>query len=88
MVPGETAAQAGRQRVRLRQVLAVGLDRHLRRRGHRAVQIRIAASSDAFVLTRLGYRDVAIYAASLEEWTANPDNPMDILLDEFGKQDE
>jgi thiosulfate/3-mercaptopyruvate sulfurtransferase len=48
----------------------------------------IAASSDAFVLTRLGYRDVAIYAASLEEWTANPDNPMDILLDEFGKQDE
>ena len=38
----------------------------------------IAASSDAFVLTRLGFKDVAVYAASLEEWTANPDNPMDV----------
>lgn len=43
----------------------------------------IAASADAFVLTRLGFKDVAIYAASLEEWTANPDNPMDIELDDF-----
>ena len=38
----------------------------------------IAASADAFALTRLGFQDVAIYAASLEEWTANPDNPMDV----------
>ena len=41
----------------------------------------IAAASDAFVLTRLGFTDVAIYAASLEEWTANPDNPMEVDLE-------
>jgi 3-mercaptopyruvate sulfurtransferase SseA len=34
------------------------------------------------VLTRPGFTDVAIYAASLEEWTANPDNPMDVDLDD------
>lgn len=44
----------------------------------------IAASADAFVLTRLGFEDVAIYAASLEEWTANPQNPMQIDLENFG----
>ena len=43
----------------------------------------IAAAADAFVLTRLGFTDVAIYAASLEEWTANPDNPMEIDLEEI-----
>jgi thiosulfate/3-mercaptopyruvate sulfurtransferase len=43
----------------------------------------IAASADAFVLTRLGFTDVAIYAASLEEWTANPDNPMEVDLEGF-----
>jgi thiosulfate/3-mercaptopyruvate sulfurtransferase len=43
----------------------------------------IAASADAFVLTRLGFTDVAIYAASLEEWTANPDNPMEINLEDM-----
>ena len=47
----------------------------------------IAASADAFVLTRLGFKDVAIYAASLEEWTANPENPMEIDLDDFGGTD-
>jgi thiosulfate/3-mercaptopyruvate sulfurtransferase len=36
----------------------------------------IAASADAFVLTRLGYTDVAVYAASLQEWAADPDNPL------------
>ena len=41
----------------------------------------IAASADAFALTRLGFTDVAVYAGSLEEWTANPDNPMDVVLD-------
>lgn len=41
----------------------------------------IAASSDAFVLTRLGYTDVAIYGASLQEWAADPENPMEIVLD-------
>lgn len=43
----------------------------------------IAAAADAFVLTRLGFTDVAIYAASLEEWTANPDNPMEVDLEEI-----
>ena len=43
----------------------------------------IAASADAFVLTRLGFTDVAIYAASLEEWTANSDNPMEVNLEDF-----
>jgi len=37
----------------------------------------IVASTDAFVLTRLGFNNVAVYMASLEEWTADPDNPME-----------
>lgn len=37
----------------------------------------IAASSNAFILTRLGFKNVAVYDASLEEWAANPDNPME-----------
>ena len=38
----------------------------------------IVASTDAFVLTRLGYNNVAVYMASLEEWTTDPSNPMEI----------
>ncbi len=45
----------------------------------------IAASADAFALTRLGYTDVAVYAGSLEEWTANPENPMDVNLEDFDR---
>ncbi len=37
----------------------------------------IAASSDAFVLHRLGFKNVAVYAASLQEWTVDPNNPME-----------
>ena len=37
----------------------------------------IAASSDAFVLTMLGAEDVAVYDASLSEWVADPDLPME-----------
>ncbi len=37
----------------------------------------IAASSDAFIMTRLGYTNVAVYAASLQEWAADPANPME-----------
>ncbi len=37
----------------------------------------IVASTDAFVLTRLGFNNVAVYMASLEEWTAAPNNPME-----------
>lgn len=36
----------------------------------------IVASTDAFVLTRLGFNNVAVYMASLEEWASDPDNPM------------
>ena len=43
----------------------------------------IAASANAFVLTRLGFTDVAIYDGSLDEWTADPDNPMEVVLDDF-----
>jgi thiosulfate/3-mercaptopyruvate sulfurtransferase len=38
----------------------------------------IAASANAFVLTRLGYTDVAVYTASLQEWAADPSNPMEV----------
>jgi len=36
----------------------------------------IAASSNAFVMFRLGFTDVAVYIASLQEWAADPDNPL------------
>lgn len=36
----------------------------------------IAASSNAFIMTRLGFTNVAVYTASLQEWAANPSNPM------------
>ena len=36
----------------------------------------IMASSSAFVLTRLGFTNVAVYTASLQEWAADPTNPM------------
>lgn len=42
----------------------------------------IAASSDAFVMTRLGYKDVAVYTASLQEWTADPTNPLETSVAE------
>ena len=38
----------------------------------------IAASSNAFVMTRLGFSDVAVYDGSLQEWTADPENPMEV----------
>ena len=38
----------------------------------------IAASSDAFILTRLGFPNVAVYIGSLQEWTADPANPMEV----------
>jgi len=36
----------------------------------------IAASSNAFIMTRLGFTDIAVYTASLQEWAADPDNPL------------
>ena len=37
----------------------------------------IAASANAFIMTRLGFSNVAVYAASLQEWAADPDNPLE-----------
>ena len=36
----------------------------------------IMASANAFVMNRLGFTDVAVYTASLQEWAADPANPM------------
>ena len=36
----------------------------------------IAASANAFIMTRLGFTDVAVYTASLQEWSADPANPL------------
>lgn len=38
----------------------------------------IAASSNAFVMTRLGYKDVSVYTASLQEWATDPENPLEV----------
>lgn len=37
----------------------------------------ILASANAFVMTRLGFEDVGVYTASLQEWAADPENPME-----------
>ena len=36
----------------------------------------IVASSNAFIMTRLGFTNVAVYTASLQEWAADPTCPM------------
>ena len=36
----------------------------------------VAASSNAFIMARLGYTDVAVYMASMQEWAADPANPL------------
>ncbi len=41
----------------------------------------IAASSDAFIMTRLGFKDVAVYTASLQEWAPDPANPLETAPD-------
>lgn len=38
----------------------------------------ISASSNAFILSRLGFTDVAVYMGSLQEWTTDTDNPMEV----------
>lgn len=42
----------------------------------------IAASATAFAMTRAGYDDVAVYTASLQEWAADPSNPMETGAEE------
>ena len=36
----------------------------------------IVASINAFIMTRLGFTNVAVYTASLQEWAADPTKPM------------
>ena len=36
----------------------------------------IMASANAFVMTRLGFDNVAVYTASLQEWATDPEKPM------------
>lgn len=36
----------------------------------------VAATAPAFAAVRAGVKNVSVYMGSLEEWTANPDNPM------------
>ncbi len=38
----------------------------------------VAASSVAFTMYRLGFTDVAVYMGSLQEWAADPANPMSL----------
>ena len=38
----------------------------------------ISASANAFVMTRLGFTNVAVYTASLQEWAADPANPLEV----------
>lgn len=44
----------------------------------------IAASTNAFVMTRLGFTDVAVYTASLQEWAADPANPLETTAAQGG----
>ena len=41
----------------------------------------IAASANAFVMTRLGYKDVAVYTASLQEWAEDESLPMETVAE-------
>jgi len=36
----------------------------------------VAASSNAFIMTHLGFKDVAVYMGSLQEWAADHANPL------------
>jgi len=41
----------------------------------------IAASANAFVMTRQGFADVAVYTASLQEWASDESLPMEVAPD-------
>jgi thiosulfate/3-mercaptopyruvate sulfurtransferase len=52
---------------------------HDRNRDTRAITYcggGISASSNAFIMTRLGFTDIAVYTASLQEWAADPALPL------------
>lgn len=39
----------------------------------------ISASANAFAMHRLGFTDIAVYMNSLDEWNANPENPLVVI---------
>ena len=43
---------------------------------HKLAGFYVYAGLNAFVMTRLGFTDVAVYTASLQEWAADPANPL------------
>jgi thiosulfate/3-mercaptopyruvate sulfurtransferase len=47
----------------------------------------IAASANAFVMTRQGFTDVAVYTASLQEWASDESLPMEVALDPDAEQE-
>jgi thiosulfate/3-mercaptopyruvate sulfurtransferase len=63
-------------RYRPRDELAAMHDRDLDARVITYCGGGISASSNAFILTRLGFTDVAVYTASLQEWAAEPALPL------------
>jgi len=38
----------------------------------------ISASANAFAMYRLGFTDIAVYMNSLDEWAADPENPLSV----------
>jgi thiosulfate/3-mercaptopyruvate sulfurtransferase len=38
----------------------------------------ISASANAFIMTRVGFTNVAVYMGSLQEWATDPANPMEV----------
>ncbi|MCF6300039.1 MAG: sulfurtransferase [Proteobacteria bacterium] len=43
----------------------------------------VAAASTAFALVKAGYKNVAVYMGSLQEWVANPKNPMSGAINKY-----
>jgi len=40
----------------------------------------ISASANAFAMHRLGFTDIAVYMNSLDEWAADPENPLSTIV--------
>ncbi len=72
----ELVDESGRYRPREELVAMVDGDRDARTITY--CGIGAMASSAAFVMARLGFTDVAVYAASLQEWAADPANPLSV----------
>jgi len=75
LVDRETNAVLGADRLRERLAPALGAPQIITYCGG-----GIAAASAALALTLLGERSVAVYDASLNEWAADPDAPLETLV--------